>query len=122
MEIKIDVNLKSPELMAAILALAEALSQSQKVINIIDENKNTLEVENKANKEELNPENREIFKKEEIKSKTVTLEEVRAVLARKSQGGKQTGVKALIKEFGANKLTDIDSCNYKELMEKAELL
>lgn len=49
----------------------------------------------------------------------ITLEQVRAVLANKSQNGKQPEVKALITSFGVKKLTEIDSSMYEELMLKA---
>jgi hypothetical protein len=53
------------------------------------------------------------------KSVPLTLEQVRAVLAAKSQNGKQPEVKSLITEFGATKLTDIDPSKYEELLKKA---
>jgi DNA replication protein DnaD len=59
-----------------------------------------------------------IFKKEEV----ITIEEVRAVLAEKSQSGKQKQVKALIQKYGANKLTDVEPSCYKELLKEAEVL
>lgn len=52
----------------------------------------------------------------------ITLEEVRAVLAAKSQAGKQPEVKALITKFGGNKLTDIDPQHYHKLMQEAQVL
>jgi hypothetical protein len=52
----------------------------------------------------------------------VTIEQVRAVLAEKSQAGKQPEVKALISKFGANKLTDIEPAHYAELLKEAEEL
>ncbi len=73
------------------------------------------------------PENTETVEKETSKDKTLeskqlTLEEVRAVLAAKSQSGKQKEVKALITKYGAKKLTDIDPACYKELLREAEVL
>lgn len=56
------------------------------------------------------------------KKETVTLEQVRAALAKKSQSGKQPQVKALIQKYGGNKLTDLDSTCYKELKKEAEEL
>lgn len=56
------------------------------------------------------------------KSELITLEKVRAVLAAKSQGGKQPEVKALIVKHGANKLTDLDPSCYEELLKEAEEL
>ena len=55
-------------------------------------------------------------------AKKVSLEVVRAVLAAKSQSGKQPQVKALITKYGAKKLTDIDSVKYPELLKEAEEL
>jgi len=56
------------------------------------------------------------------KAEPITIEKVRAVLAEKSQGGKQPEVKALITKFGATKLTDIDPGKYAELLAQAEVL
>lgn len=54
-----------------------------------------------------------------LKSEIITLEKVRAVLAAKSQNGKQPEVKALIVKHGANKLTDLDPACYEELLKEA---
>lgn len=53
---------------------------------------------------------------------TFTLEDVRAVLAEKSRGGKTQEVRAILKEFGADKLSDVPSEKYIELLQKAEEL
>jgi len=53
------------------------------------------------------------------KADPITIEKVRAVLAEKSQSGKQAQVKALITKFGANKLTDIDPDCYEQLLKEA---
>jgi methyl coenzyme M reductase beta subunit len=58
----------------------------------------------------------------EVKEEVITLEQVRAILAEKSQSGKQQQVKALIQKHGANKLTDIDPSCYKNLLKEAEVL
>ena len=50
----------------------------------------------------------------------VTIEEVRAILAEKSQSGKQPQVKALITKYGANKLTDIDPDKFGQMVADAE--
>ena len=52
----------------------------------------------------------------------ITIVKVRAVLAEKSQSGKQPEVKALITKFGAKKLTDIDPSCYEELLKEASEL
>lgn len=56
--------------------------------------------------------------KEEKKS--VTLEEVRAVLAEKSRLGKTAEVKALLTRFGVNKLSELDASKYDELLKETE--
>lgn len=53
---------------------------------------------------------------------TITLEEVRGVLAKKAQEGKQAEVRELIKTYGVSKLSEVDAKDYVELMKKAEEL
>ena len=86
--------------------------------NLIDDMKaltNTLEkiVQLENTKED----NREDDNKEE---KILTLEEVRAVLAQKSKEGFTDKVKDLINYYGCNKLSEIDSKYYAEILQKAE--
>lgn len=57
---------------------------------------------------------------EEAKQNTVSLEQVRAVLAKLSQHGKTAEVKALIVKFGANRLSELDESKYAELLEEAK--
>lgn len=57
--------------------------------------------------------------KEEPKEEIITIEQVRAVLAEKSQSGKQKEVKALIQKYGAEKLTALDKTCYKDLLKEA---
>ena len=52
----------------------------------------------------------------------VTLEQVRAVLAAKSQAGKTEEVRILINSYGVTKLRDVNSQSYAELLNKAEEL
>ena len=52
----------------------------------------------------------------------VTLEEVRAVLAEKSRAGKTAEVKELLTKFGVNKLSELDSSKYDELLKEAEVI
>ena len=56
-------------------------------------------------------------KKEEPK-----LEDVRAVLAEKSRSGHTAEVRALLKKYGAAKLSEIDPGNYEALMKDAEVI
>jgi hypothetical protein len=52
----------------------------------------------------------------------ITLEQVRAVLAEKSRGGHTEKVRELLKEFCADKLSDIAPECYEALLAKAEVL
>lgn len=66
------------------------------------------------------PEKVEKAKKE--KAKAYTLEDVRGVLAEKSQNGLTSEVKGLIAKYGGNKLSDIDPSNYEAIIKEAEVL
>lgn len=54
--------------------------------------------------------------------KPVTLEQVRAALAEKSQQGFTAEVRALLEKYGAPKLSQIDQVNYAALLADAEAL
>lgn len=60
-------------------------------------------------------------KKEEPKPE-LKLEDVRAVLAEKSRAGHTTEVRALLKKYGAAKLSAVDPANYEALMKDAEVI
>lgn len=53
---------------------------------------------------------------------TLTLEQVRAVLAEKSRAGYTAEVKTLLLKHGADKLSDIDPAEYPALLADAEVL
>lgn len=59
---------------------------------------------------------------EEHKNQTITLEQVRGVLAKKSQEGKTEAVRNLLKTYGANKLSEVKAVDYRELLLDAEVL
>ena len=50
------------------------------------------------------------------------LEDVRAVLAEKSRAGHTAEVRALLKKYGAAKLSEIDPANYEALIKDAEVI
>ena len=52
----------------------------------------------------------------------VTMEQVRAVLAEKSQAGLTAQVKDLLTSFGSVKLSGVDPARYEELIEAAKAL
>ena len=56
------------------------------------------------------------------KTKPVTLEQVRAVLADKSQQGLTAEVRALLEKYGAPKLSQIDPVQFSALLADAEKL
>lgn len=58
----------------------------------------------------------------EPKTKPVTLEQVRAVLAEKSQQGLTADIRVLLEKYGAPKLSQIDPANYAALLADAETL
>lgn len=53
---------------------------------------------------------------------TISLEQVRAVLAEKSRMGMTTAVKNLLSEYGVDKLSEVEPRFYREIIEKAEEL
>lgn len=59
--------------------------------------------------------------KKELKPE-LKLEDVRAVLAEKSRAGHTAEVRALLKKFGAAKLSEIDPANYEALLQDAEVI
>ena len=61
-------------------------------------------------------------KESEPPAKKVTLEQVRAVLADKSQQGFTADVRTLLEKYGAPKLSQIDPASYAALMADAESL
>ena len=54
--------------------------------------------------------------------KSLTLEDVRAVLAVKSQNGMTAEVKKLIKRYGGSKLSDVDPKHYADIIKEAEVM
>ena len=55
-------------------------------------------------------------------AKTLTLEDIRSVLAQKSVDGHTAEVQALIRKYGADKLSQVDPANYADLLHEAEVL
>lgn len=65
---------------------------------------------------------KEVETKKTAKSKVkeVKLEDVRAVLAEKSQAGMTAGVREVIQKYGATKLSEIDPKHYSDILKDAE--
>ena len=85
----------------------------QAVADVVEENKND---------ETAQPGMPVSAKDPEPPAKAVKLEQVRAVLADKSQQGFTSDVRTLLEKYGAPKLSKIDPANYAALMADAELL
>lgn len=64
----------------------------------------------------------ELPKSSAPKEKPITLEQVRALLAKKSHDGKTAEVRELLQKYGAPKLSAIDPKHYKALLADAEVL
>ncbi len=62
------------------------------------------------------------IKKKNAAKKEYTLEDVRGILATKSQNGLTAGVKGLIEKYGGTKLSDIDPTHYADIIKDAEVL
>jgi len=60
--------------------------------------------------------------KADTQEKKVTVEQIRAVLAEKSQDGKTVHIKELLKKYGAVKLSAVEEKNYSALFADAEKL
>ncbi|MDY3372837.1 MAG: hypothetical protein SOX50_06145 [Terrisporobacter othiniensis] len=58
----------------------------------------------------------------ESEVKEISLEEVRAVLAKKSQAGFTDEIRSMIKGYGCNKLSKIDSKYYDDILKAAEVM
>jgi len=50
--------------------------------------------------------------------KIPTIEEVRALMAEKSRAGNKDGVKAILKKYGADKLTSLDPVHYAKVIDE----
>lgn len=116
MNINVTLKIDSPEVVQAILTLAQVF---QKGIDVKSISNVMPEVEAIKSEKVNEP---VVVQKSEVVVKTITIEEVRAKLAALSQAGKQKEVKALIEKYGGKKLTDIKSDKYGDLLKEAEVL
>ena len=66
----------------------------------------------------------EVPKEEKVKQeeKTYEIEDVRKLLADKSRLGHTAKIRELLEKYGAKKLSEIDSGNYKDLVADVEKL
>jgi hypothetical protein len=110
------IKVEYPELVAAILELADAMRTGQ-VTQSVEKPKA------KAAKAEKPAAEAPVVETPAPKaSKEVTLEEVRARLGELSSDGKKDEIKQLFSEFGVSKLTELKAEHYSELLAAAEAL
>ena len=64
----------------------------------------------------------EADKKAADSKKAVAIEDVRAVMAQKTQEGKSQGIKELLQKYGAVKLSGVDPAHYPALLKEAKVL
>lgn len=82
--------------------LCEVFSENENSVSTSDSGSNETSAEDKTNEP------------------TITLEEVRTVLAKLAQDGKQAELKALIGKFGAKRLSEVESKHYPAILKEAE--
>lgn len=82
--------------------LCEVFSENENSVSTSDSGSNETSAEDKTNEP------------------TITLEEVRTVLAKLAQDGKQAELKALIGKFGAKRLSEVESKYYPSILKEAE--
>jgi hypothetical protein len=58
----------------------------------------------------------------QVSEPTLTLEEVRAILANKSRAGFTSQIRALLQKYGSDRLSNVDPAHYKALLADAEEL
>ena len=100
MDINLKVKVEAPELMAALLALAEALPQ----LHIGERAASSNDVLVKTPKE----------------VSKVTLEQVKARLEALNKAGRIADAKELLRKFGAKKASEVAEENYEALVKEAE--
>ena len=84
--------------------LCEIFSENGTAVSTSDSGLNETSAEDKANEP------------------TITLEEVRIVLAKLAQDGKQAELKALIGKYGANRLSEVDPKYYPAILKEVEAM
>lgn len=91
------------------------MSNEERLSNSTSKEQDTEAVQSESNKEKSQ-------KTPVEPTPTISLEEVRGVLAKKAQDGKQAEVRELTQSYGVDRLSEVDVTYYEELMKKAEVL
>ena len=112
---------QTKQLLSVIEDIRRLADSLQSLCEVIAEEKSEQTfVEEKS--EVVEDESTELLTNSTKEEKTISLEEVRGILAKKAQEGKQAEVRELIKTYGVSKLSEIEAKHYVELMKKAEEL
>ena len=104
---KYQLFLDAVEIIHSLADVFEAIANTYRDVNVVEAEAKLIEAE-------------EV--KELPAEKALSLADVRAVLAVKSQNGMTAEVKALITKYGGSKLSDIDQKHYAALIKDAEVL
>lgn len=115
----LDVVQDMRSLADSLQAVAEAMTENEPADTPAE---NTGKKLKKADSKKAAKEEAEAAPSPAPEKKTLTLEEVRAVLAEKSRAGHTAEVRALLNKHGADKLSDIDPAEYPVLLADAEVL
>lgn len=107
------------------------MSQTKQLLSVVEDIRRLADslqslcevmAEEKLKQTSVEDESTELLTNSTKEKQTISLEEVRGVLAKKAQEGKQAEVRELIKTYGVSKLSEVEAKHYVELMKKAEEL
>lgn len=104
---KYQLFLDAVKIIRSLADVLEAIADTYRDVNVVEAETKVIEAE-------------EV--KELPAEKELSLADVRAVLAVKSQNGMTAEVKALITKYGGSKLSDVDPKHYADLIKDAEVL
>lgn len=123
------------EVVSNLRALADSLESVEVVKEKVSAKEKSVGKEDRAHKEGKVEKEKRVNKQDKVdkidkadqgakesKVKEISLEEVRAVLAKKSQAGFTDEIRSIIKGYGCNKLSEIDSKYYADILEAAEVM
>ena len=123
------------EVVSNLRALADSLESVEVVKEKVSAKEKSVGKEDRADKEGKVEKEKRVNKQDKVdkidkadqgtkesKVKEISLEEVRAVLAKKSQAGFTDEIRSMIKGYGCNKLSEIDSKYYADILKAAEVM
>lgn len=108
----------------ALLKLADSLTAAAESLRVLADEKMNSDSDYDIRQQEQASEQTE--KKENAtsrkKEKSVAVEDIRAVLAEKSQDGKSRQIKELLGKYGVAKLSAVEEKDYPALLQEAKVL